>query len=57
MKWLLLGIVGLAAYAGYKYASMSEEERKNMTNKLKEKGKKMYDDYVPEKMKSKMGQA
>jgi hypothetical protein len=56
MKWILLGIIGLAAYAGYMYATMSEEEKKDMANKLKEKGKKLYDDYVPENMKSKIAQ-
>jgi hypothetical protein len=52
MKWAFFALAGLAAFAAYKYSNMNEEERKNMTNKLKEKGKKMYNDYVPDNMKN-----
>ncbi len=47
---LILG--GLAAFAWYKYSKMSEEERRNMMNNLKEKGKKLYDEYMPQDMKN-----
>jgi hypothetical protein len=52
MKWGLIALVGLAAFAAYKYSSMSEEQKKNLADNLKEKGKKLYDDYVPGKMKN-----
>jgi hypothetical protein len=50
-----LVIAGLAAYAYYKYSKMSEEERNNMVSDLKQKGQKLYDDYVPENLKSMFG--
>jgi hypothetical protein len=52
MKWALIlaGIAGAVGY--YMYSKMSEEEKSEMLNNLKEKGKKMYDDYVPDKMKN-----
>jgi hypothetical protein len=31
---------------------MSEDEKKNLVNGLKEKGQKLYDQYVPEDIKS-----
>ena len=53
MKWgfILAGIAGAVAY--YLYSSMSEEQKKEMVDNLKQKGKKMYDDYVPENVKNK----
>ena len=53
MKWALIlaGIAGAVAY--YMYSSLSEGEKKEMVDNLKQKGKKLYDDYVPKSMKSK----
>ena len=45
-------IAGLAAYAYYKYSKMSAEEKKSMVNNLKEKGKKLYDQYMPGSVKN-----
>jgi len=56
MKWAFFALAGLAAFAAYKYSTMSEEQKKNMSKKLKEKGKKMYDEYVPDKMKNMFAQ-
>ena len=36
----------------YLYSQMSEEEKTDMVNKVKEKGKKVYDKYVPDNMKN-----
>jgi len=44
-------LAGLAAYAWYKYSKMSEDEKRNLVSNLKQKGKKMYDQYVPGNMK------
>lgn len=38
---------GLAAYAYYKYNKMSPKERKDIVENLKQKGKKIYDEYIP----------
>ena len=48
-------LAGLAAFAYYKYSKMSEEERRNLIGGLKEKGKRLYDQYVPEKIKRMFG--
>lgn len=48
-------LAGLAAFAYYKYSKMSEQDRKNLVGNLKEKGKKLYDQYVPEDIKNAWG--
>ncbi len=45
-------LAGLAAFAYYKYSKMSEEEKQNLMSTLKEQGKKLYDQYAPEELKS-----
>ena len=44
-------LAGLAAFAWYKYSKMSAEEKTKMTSNLKEKGKRVYDQYVPKEVK------
>jgi len=44
-------LAGLAAFAYYKYNQMSEEEKRNFADNLKQKGQKLYDDYVPDNVK------
>lgn len=44
-------VAGLAAFAYYKYSKMSEDEKRDLVNNLKEKGQKLYDQYVPEDLK------
>jgi hypothetical protein len=50
-------LAGLAAVAAYKYSKMNEEQKKNMINDLKEKGKKVYDQYMPDNLKDVMAKA
>lgn len=45
-------LAGLAAFAYYKYAKMSPEEKQKFAGNIKEKGKKLYDDYVPAEVKN-----
>jgi len=45
-------LAGLAAYAYYKYSQMSSKEKENLVSDLKAKGQKLYDDYMPEQVKS-----
>jgi hypothetical protein len=45
-------LAGLAAFAYYKYSKMSSEEKENLVSDLKAKGQKLYDDYMPEQVKS-----
>lgn len=47
-----LVLAGLAAFAYYKYSKMSAEQKQNLTSDLKEKGKKLYDQYVPQDLKN-----
>ncbi len=51
-----LVLAGLAAFAYYKYSKMSEEEKRNLVSSLREQGKKLYDQYVPENIKKMFGQ-
>ena len=39
-------LAGLAAFAYYKYSKMSREEKDNLANTLKDKGKKLYDRFM-----------
>ena len=48
-------LAGLAAFAWYKYSKMSAEEKNKMTSNLKEKGKRVYDQYVPKEVKDMIG--
>jgi hypothetical protein len=54
MKWGLILAGVAAAAAAYKYSKMNEEQRRNMVNNLKEKGKKVYDQYMPNNVKDMM---
>ena len=40
-------LAGIAAYGFYKYSKMNEEQKRN----LKEKGKKLIDENVPQNLK------
>ena len=44
-------LAGLAAYGLYKYSKMNEEQKRN----LKEKGKKLFDENVPQNLKDVFG--
>jgi len=46
-----LVLAGLAAFAWYKYSKMSSQEKEDMIGGLKEKGQKLYDEYVPQNVK------
>ena len=48
-KTVGLALAGLAAYAWYKYSKMSADEKRDLTNNLKEKGKNILDSVVPKK--------
>ena len=50
-KLVLAVLAGAAAFAYYKYSKMSEAEKEDLVNNLKEKGKKIYDEYVPGNLK------
>ena len=54
-KSLSLLLAGIAAYGYYKYSKMSDTEKKNFINSLKEKGKKVFDQYVPSDVQNKFG--
>jgi len=42
---------GLAAFAYYKYSKMSEEQKQNLVNDLKEKAQNLYEQYAPTELK------
>jgi len=42
-----LVLAGLAAFAYYKYAKMSAEEKSNLANTIKEKGQRLWDQFIP----------
>jgi hypothetical protein len=47
-----LVLAGLAAYAYYKYTKMSKHEKRNLMSDLKDKGQKLYEQYVPEDVRN-----
>lgn len=44
-------LTGLAAFAMYKYSKLSADQKKNIGTTIREKGEKMYDKYIPQKVK------
>jgi len=51
-------LAALAAFAYYKYSKLTAEQKRDMMNKLKAKGQRLYDEYVPENIKNNIpGQA
>jgi len=48
-------LAGLAAFAYYKYSKMSPAQKQDLTGTIKEKGKKIYDKYVPQSVKDMFG--
>ena len=48
-------LAGLAAFAYYKYSKMSEDEKRNLVSNIKEKGKRIYDQYMPDNLKNMFG--
>ena len=44
-------LAGAAAFAYYKYSKMSDEQKRNLANTIKEKGRKFYDENIPENVK------
>ena len=53
---LPLLLAGLAAYGYYRYSKMSADEKEKLVGGLKEKGKKFYDEKVPQNVKDLFGQ-
>ncbi len=45
-------LAGLAAFAYYKYSKFSPEDKSNLVATIKEKGKKLYDQYLPNELKN-----
>ena len=43
-----LALAGLAAYAAYKYSKMTDQQKRDLANTLKEKGRKIFGSLVPE---------
>ena len=48
----ILVIAGLAAFAYYKYSKLSEEEKRNIVSDIKETGRNIMKELIPEGIKS-----
>ena len=53
MKGRLL-LAGLAAFAYYKYSRLTKDQKRELANNVKQKGRQLYDQYVPENLKNKI---
>lgn len=49
-------LAGLAALAYYKYKKMTPEQKNNIVASVKQKGKDLYDKYVPQSVKDMINQ-
>ena len=49
-------LAAVAAFAYYKYSKLSEEQKRDLVNNLKQKGQKLYDQYVPANLKNKFAE-
>lgn len=54
-KNLSLLLAGVAAYGFYKYNKLTETQKRELADNLKQKGKKLYDQYVPDNLKKELG--
>jgi hypothetical protein len=45
-------LAAIAAFAYYKYSKLSEEQKRDLVNNLKQKGQKLYDQYIPQNLKN-----
>jgi len=43
-----LALAGLAAFAAYKYSKMTAEQKSDLANTIKEKGRKIFGSLVPQ---------
>ena len=46
-------LAAIAAFAYYKYLKLTEDQKRDLVNNLKQKGQKIYDQYIPENLKNK----
>ena len=46
-------LAAIAAFAYYKYSRLTEEQKRDLVNNLKQKGQKLYDQYIPQNLKNK----
>jgi hypothetical protein len=46
-------LAAIAAFAYYKYSKLTNEQKRDLVNNLKQKGQKLYDQYIPENLKNK----
>ena len=53
MKGRLL-LAGLAAFAYYKYSRLNQDQKRELANNVKQKGRQLYDQYMPENLKNKI---
>jgi len=53
MKGRLL-LAGLAAFAYYKYSRLTKDQKRELANNVKQKGRQLYDQYMPENLKNKI---
>ena len=51
-----LALAGLAAFAAYKYSKMTEEQKRDLANTIKEKGRKIFGSLVPQSQSEATGQ-
>ena len=56
-KGLGLLLAGVAAYGLYKYNKMNADEKQQLKSKLKDKGKNLYEEYVPQEVKDVLAKA
>jgi hypothetical protein len=52
-----LALAGLAAFAAYKYSKMTTDQKRDLANNLKEKGRKIFGSLVPHSKTENTGQS
>ncbi|MEO8710542.1 MAG: hypothetical protein ABI405_00395 [Parafilimonas sp.] len=44
-------IAGIAAYAYYRYSKMNTNEKKDLVDNIKQKGKQLFNEFLPDNIK------
>ena len=45
-------LAAIAAFAFYKYSKLDEDKKRDLVKNLKQKGQKLYDEYIPGSLKN-----
>jgi len=49
-------LAAIAAFVYYRYSKLSEDKKRDLLKNLKQKGQKLYDEYIPASLKNQIAE-